>query len=62
MEGYDVVLLANFYGLNSFNAKFGDTVNPDPTTGAVTTPMIVGAPWKSGLSNGALIGEIIGIN
>lgn len=23
MEGYDVVLLANFYGLNSFNRKFG---------------------------------------
>lgn len=60
MEGYDIVLLANFYGLNSFNREFGDEPNPDPT-GSVTTTNIVSAPWRSGLSNGALIGEIIGL-
>jgi SP family general alpha glucoside:H+ symporter-like MFS transporter len=53
MEGYDVVLLASFYALPQFNQKFGIQV-PD---GSYEVP----ASWKSGLSNGALVGEIIGL-
>lgn len=53
MEGYDVVLLASFYALPKFNKKYG-VLTPD---GTYTVP----APWKSGLSNGALCGEILGL-
>jgi SP family general alpha glucoside:H+ symporter-like MFS transporter len=53
MEGYDVVLLSSFYALPQFNKKYG-VPTPD---GTYTVP----APWKSGLSNGALCGEIIGL-
>jgi SP family general alpha glucoside:H+ symporter-like MFS transporter len=53
MEGYDVVLLASFYALPQFNKKYGVMADD----GAYTIP----APWKSGLSNGALCGEILGL-
>lgn len=53
MEGYDVLLLANFYALPQFNKKYGQ-LQPDGSY-AVT------APWRSGLSNGALCGEILGL-
>ncbi|KAF4618416.1 hypothetical protein G7Y89_g14886 [Cudoniella acicularis] len=53
MEGYDVVLLNSFYGLPQFNRKYGVPL-PD---GTFTIP----APWKSGLSNGAQCGEILGL-
>lgn len=53
MEGYDVVLLSSFYALPQFNKKYG-VLTPEGTYN-------VPAPWKSGLSNGALCGEIIGL-
>ena len=53
MEGYDIVLLANFFGIQAFNEKFG-TLNPDGTYG-------ISSAWKSALTNGAYIGEIIGL-
>ncbi|EHK99819.1 putative General alpha-glucoside permease [Glarea lozoyensis 74030] len=53
MEGYDVVLLSSFYALPQFNQKYGVIADD----GAYTIP----APWKSGLSNGALCGEILGL-
>jgi len=53
MEGYDVILLSSFYALPQFNKRYGVQL-PD---GNYTIP----APWKSGLSNGAQIGEIIGL-
>jgi len=53
MEGYDVILLASFYALPQFNKKYG-VLTAD---GSYTVP----APWKSGLSNGALCGEILGL-
>lgn len=53
MEGYDVVLLANFFALDSFNKRYG-TLGPD---GEYT----ISAPWKSGLTNGASVGEILGL-
>lgn len=54
MEGYDTLLLANFYGLPTFSNKYG-TLNPK--TGKHT----ISAPWRSGLSDGAAVGEIIGL-
>ncbi|KAF7717395.1 MFS-type Sugar/inositol transporter [Penicillium ucsense] len=54
MEGYDTLLLANFYGLPTFAKKYGTL---DPATGKYS----VSAPWRSGLSNGAAVGEILGL-
>lgn len=54
MEGYDTLLLANFYALPTFSKKYG-TLNP--ATGEYT----VSAPWRSGLSDGAAVGEILGL-
>ncbi|KAL3418206.1 sugar porter family MFS transporter [Phlyctema vagabunda] len=53
MEGYDVVLLPSFYAMPEFNRKYG-ILEAD---GSYTVP----ASWKSGLSNGVLCGEIIGL-
>lgn len=53
MEGYDVCLVNNFYGFQPFNQKYG-VVQPDGT-------YQVPAPWQAGLSNGANVGEIIGL-
>ena len=53
MEGYDVCLLSNFYGFPQFNKKYGQQL-PDGT-------YQVPAPWQAGLSNGANVGEIIGL-
>ncbi|KAJ7087979.1 sugar porter family MFS transporter [Mycena belliarum] len=53
MEGYDVSLLSNFYAFPQFNAKYGER-QPDGT-------FQVPARWQAGLSNGANVGEIIGL-
>lgn len=53
MEGYDVCLLGNFYAFPQFNKKYG-TLGSDGT-------YQVSAPWQAGLSNGANVGEIIGL-
>ncbi|KAJ7830619.1 maltose permease MAL61 [Mycena olivaceomarginata] len=53
MEGYDVCLLSNFYAFPQFNAKYGKQL-PDGT-------FQVPAPWQAGLSNGANVGEILGL-
>lgn len=55
MEGYDVVLLGNFYALPQFLHRYGNEI--DPKTSLPT----VSAAWRSGLSNGALVGEILGL-
>lgn len=55
MEGYDVVLLANFYAFPSFNARYGSP------TGDPKNPYQIPAPWQAGLSNGANVGEILGL-
>lgn len=53
MEGYDVCLLSNFYAFPAFNKKYG-VLGPDGT-------YQVPAHWQAGLSNGANVGEIIGL-
>lgn len=53
MEGYDIVLVNNFYALPQFNRVFGEQLPDDSWQ--------VPAPWQSGLSNGVVVGEIIGL-
>ncbi|KAE9399715.1 sugar transporter [Gymnopus androsaceus JB14] len=53
MEGYDVCLLSNFYGFPQFNQKYGVQL----ADGTYQVP----APWQAGLSNGANVGEIVGL-
>ncbi|KAG9230496.1 sugar porter family MFS transporter [Amylocarpus encephaloides] len=54
MEGYDLSLLSNFYAFPQFNRKYGKFV---PKDNSYQVP----APWQAGLSNGANVGEIIGL-
>ncbi|RAO72411.1 uncharacterized protein BHQ10_008423 [Talaromyces amestolkiae] len=54
MEGYDIVLVTAFFAYPSFQEKFGEPVKNG-------TSYQVKAPWQSGLSNGARVGEIIGL-
>jgi MFS transporter, SP family, general alpha glucoside:H+ symporter len=53
MEGFDVVLLANLFAYPPFQKKFGE-LQPDGTYQLT-------AAWQAGLSNGALVGEILGL-
>ncbi|KAB5566087.1 general alpha-glucoside permease [Coniochaeta sp. 2T2.1] len=53
MEGFDVVLLASLFAYPPFQKKFGE-LQPDGSYQLT-------AAWQSGLSNGALVGEIIGL-
>ncbi|KAI9367102.1 general substrate transporter [Aspergillus egyptiacus] len=53
MEGYDISLVNNFYAFDQFNRKYGE---PTPD-GDYEVP----ARWQAGLSNGAYVGEIIGL-
>lgn len=53
MEGYDVCLINNFYAFDQFNHKYG-TQLADGT-------YQISAAWQSGLSNGANVGELIGL-
>lgn len=53
MEGYDTVLLGNLYGLPQFQDRYGYT-QPDGSH-------VIPASWRSGLNNGANVGEILGL-
>jgi SP family general alpha glucoside:H+ symporter-like MFS transporter len=53
MEGYDVCLLNNFFGFPQFKRKYGQML-PDGT-------YEIPAQWQAGLSNGVIVGEIIGL-
>ncbi|KAI0155412.1 sugar transporter [Hypoxylon sp. FL1284] len=57
MEGYDISLVNNFYAFPQFNQKYGVAIPADD--GSVTYQ--VPAAWQAGLSNGAVVGEIIGL-
>ena len=54
MEGFDHVLTGQFYALPQFKRKFG-VQQPD---GSFEVP----AAWQAGLSNGVLLGSLIGIS
>ncbi|KZO94742.1 sugar porter family MFS transporter [Calocera viscosa TUFC12733] len=53
MEGYDTNLLGSFYGYPQFQMKYGQPIGDGTYQ--------VSAPWQSGLSNGAQVGEILGL-
>lgn len=53
MEGFDMVLINNLYAYPPFQRKFGEP-QPDGTYQLT-------AAWQSGLSNGALCGQILGL-
>ncbi|TDZ19980.1 Maltose permease MAL31 [Colletotrichum orbiculare MAFF 240422] len=53
MEGYDISLVSNFYAFPQFNRKYGVC----DAAGVCEVP----ASWQAGLSNGATVGEIIGL-
>lgn len=53
MEGFDIVLINSLYALPAFQKYFGD-LQSDGSYG-------ISAAWQSGLSNGALVGEILGL-
>lgn len=57
MEGYDVSLINNFYGNSQFNRKYGEPY----ITHDGKTDYQVSAAWQAGLSNGAVVGEILGL-
>lgn len=54
MEGYDTIILGNFYGMPAFNKKYG-------TLDAATGKYSLSAAWQDGLSDGAGVGEILGL-
>ncbi|KAK6506276.1 hypothetical protein TWF506_011194 [Arthrobotrys conoides] len=53
MEGFDIVLISNFFGFPQFVKKYGEQL-PDGTYN-------ISAKWQTALSNGAYVGEIIGL-
>lgn len=53
MEGYDKALLGSLYAFPAFKQRFGK-LQPNGS-------YQVTAPWQAGLSNGAHVGEIIGL-
>ena len=53
-EGYDSVLISAFYAFPVFTKKYGE-LKPGGTTYQIP------APWQAGLSNGARVGEILGL-
>ncbi|KAK0812155.1 hypothetical protein LTR02_000855 [Friedmanniomyces endolithicus] len=53
MEGYDTTLIGSYLGFASFNNTFGDQV--------VDGVPSISAPWQAAVTNGAYIGEILGL-
>ncbi|RCI14146.1 hypothetical protein L249_6059 [Ophiocordyceps polyrhachis-furcata BCC 54312] len=53
MEGYDISLVNNFYAFPQFKRKYGVLLDD----GTYEVP----ASWQAGLSNGAQVGEILGL-
>jgi MFS transporter, SP family, general alpha glucoside:H+ symporter len=53
MEGFDLCLLGVFFAMPQFTRKYGEQI----ADGSYQIP----APWQAGLSNGAVVGEIIGL-
>lgn len=53
MEGFDIVLIANLFAVPAFKRRFGSQL-PDGSYDLT-------AAWQSGLSNGAFVGELLGL-
>lgn len=53
MEGFDKVLIANLLAVPAFKRRFGSPL-PNGT-------YEITAPWQAGLTNGAYVGEMLGL-
>ncbi|CAK7235702.1 hypothetical protein SBRCBS47491_009385 [Sporothrix bragantina] len=53
MEGFSIALIGNFYAFAPFNRKYGE-LQPDGS-------YQVSASWQAGISNGAQVGQILGL-
>ncbi|OCL12824.1 sugar transporter [Glonium stellatum] len=53
MEGFDITLISSFYAFPSFKRNYGH-LSPNGTYQIATS-------WQAALTNGALVGEIIGL-
>lgn len=53
MEGYDTTLINSFYAFPVFRQSYGTNIGPNDWQ--------ISASWQSGLTNGAVAGEIIGL-
>ncbi|KAI6820578.1 sugar porter family MFS transporter [Hortaea werneckii] len=53
MEGFDIALISSLYAVPAFQQRYGDRQDDGSYE--------ISAAWQSGLSNGALIGEILGL-
>lgn len=58
MEGYDTYLLGNFFGLQTFNRKFG---SPTGTVKDGVPQYQLSASWQSALGTGSAAAQIIGL-
>ncbi|CAN8097448.1 unnamed protein product [Discula destructiva] len=54
MEGYDLVIITSFYGQTQFQNRFG-------TYDSATKKNLISASWQSGLSNSAVVGQLLGL-
>jgi hypothetical protein len=59
MVGYDMALIQSFYAQNLFTRKFGANVAGSSEGGMEYE---IPAGWKCGLTNAAVVGEIIGLS
>ncbi|KAI5925899.1 sugar transporter-like protein [Camillea tinctor] len=53
MEGYDTILIGNFFAYPTFQKKYGDYYGPD-------IGYQVSGPWQTGLNQGSTAGAIFG--
>lgn len=58
MEGYDTILISNFYAYPSFVRKYG-TYYPN-VSGSITDKYQVSAAWQSGIGNASTVGGFVG--
>jgi MFS family permease len=59
MEGYGLVIIANFFASPPFRTKYGCPLYPD--TPENQTNCEIPSAWQTGLIDGALCGQIIGL-
>lgn len=54
MEGYDTILMGNFFGYPQFAKKYGRDYGG-------TIGWQISAPWQSGLNMGSTVGTVFGV-
>ncbi|OWP01099.1 hypothetical protein B2J93_6549 [Marssonina coronariae] len=59
MEGYDVALLASFYGFKPFRNRFGDQV--DTSAKALLGDRVVSSKWQTSIGAAGQCGQILGL-